>query len=339
MKLSICIPTYNRALLLRNCLESIRQQDIDPQAKVEVCVSDNFSTDNTPKIVAEADLQFPIHYNRNPKNLGIPRNFLKVVDMASGDFVWLVGDDDLLLPDTLTRLFYLLNTNPQVEFLFANAYQLSKDRVLAGDQPFDCRELAKINMERVSHIESNRRVDFFSLVDKKISFDFLGGMFLSIFSRSKWMEAKGALDGRAIADSATFSHFDNTFPHLRVFITAFAGSKDAYFNSEPLIVTLSGAREWSPMFPLVRSVRLVEAIEIYSQFGLPRLQYYRCKNFALRHFIPDVIKMLLKRNIGLRYLSLVDHVLPNLLYPSLWLSPLVWFREKVLSYTSRDESS
>ena len=46
MKLSICIPTYNRAYLLRNCLSSICEcipSDLD----FEVCISDNASTDDT----------------------------------------------------------------------------------------------------------------------------------------------------------------------------------------------------------------------------------------------------------------------------------------------------
>ena len=54
MKISICIPTYNRAKHLANCLQSIALNKNRSKIDFEVCVSDNFSTDNTEDIVREA---------------------------------------------------------------------------------------------------------------------------------------------------------------------------------------------------------------------------------------------------------------------------------------------
>ena len=66
---------------------------------VQVCISDNCSTDETEKIVSDAIKVIPIKYKRNTANLGYARNLLKVVEMADGEFVWVIGDDDLLMPD------------------------------------------------------------------------------------------------------------------------------------------------------------------------------------------------------------------------------------------------
>ena len=44
------------------------------------------------------------------------RNFINVVSLASSKYVWMIGDDDLLLPDTLTELIPLLSNNPSVDF-------------------------------------------------------------------------------------------------------------------------------------------------------------------------------------------------------------------------------
>ena len=49
--LSICIPTYNRAELLRQCLESIISESNVFTDKVEVIVSNNCSTDKTEEII------------------------------------------------------------------------------------------------------------------------------------------------------------------------------------------------------------------------------------------------------------------------------------------------
>jgi hypothetical protein len=153
-----------------------------------------------------------------------------------------------------------------------------------------------------------------------VSFDFLGGMFLSVFRRRKWLQHVDALDQVAVCDTRTFSHFDNTFPHVKIFARAFAKSR-AFFNAKPLSVCLTGAREWAPKYPLVASVRLVEALEEYRRNGLPFLQYLRCRNFALNNFIPDLGSMVIHReHSGFEYVNPVKLVFSNILYPNFYLS-------------------
>ena len=57
------------------------------------------------------------------------RNFINVVSLASSKYVWMIGDDDLLLPDTLTELIPLLSNNPSVDFFYINAYHLSLQHI------------------------------------------------------------------------------------------------------------------------------------------------------------------------------------------------------------------
>ena len=42
--------------------------------------------------------------------------------MASGDFVWLIGNDDLLLPFSLKKLKKLIENNSDAEFFFVNSF-------------------------------------------------------------------------------------------------------------------------------------------------------------------------------------------------------------------------
>ena len=102
------------------------------------------------------------------------------------------------------------------------------------------------------------------------------------------MEHKNILNPFALTDIRTFSYFDNTFPHIKIFAKAFANN-NAFFSAEPLSVCLTGAREWSPMYPFVHSVRLIEALVEYKKNGLSFLRYLWCKNYALNNFIPDFI--------------------------------------------------
>jgi abequosyltransferase len=96
--LSICIPTYNRSRFLREALDSIIASASGCLPDVEVVVSDNASPDDTPAVMAEYQAQFPwIRYFRNDVNVG-EANFFLVAQRAKGEFVWIFGDDDKLLP-------------------------------------------------------------------------------------------------------------------------------------------------------------------------------------------------------------------------------------------------
>ena len=88
--LSICIPTYNRADILRNNLEIISEQLNENRTnEVEIIVSDNCSPDITREVAANMQkLGLPIVYNRNAENIGADGNFLKCMTIASGKYVY-----------------------------------------------------------------------------------------------------------------------------------------------------------------------------------------------------------------------------------------------------------
>jgi abequosyltransferase len=102
IKLSICIPTYNRADYLGETLESIIGQATDG---VEIVISDNASEDNTQEIVEQYQKLFPrITYYCQPKNMGADYNYLKIVELAKGEYCWLFGSDDVMKPKGIDRV-------------------------------------------------------------------------------------------------------------------------------------------------------------------------------------------------------------------------------------------
>lgn len=75
--LSICIPTYNRAQLLKETLESVLVQvDRTNIDKVEIIIADNASTDETDAVMAEIkkNAKPAIKYLKNEKNVGLDGN-------------------------------------------------------------------------------------------------------------------------------------------------------------------------------------------------------------------------------------------------------------------------
>ena len=139
---------------------------------------------------------------------------------------------------------------------------------------------------KFSNYKIEKKLEFKNLINPKISFDFLGGQFLSLFKRSVWEKNKNILSEKFIKDEKRFSHLDNTFPHSTIFSKAFIES-NAYFCKRTVSINLTGIREWGELWPLVKSVRLVELIEAYKKNGLNFFKFLYCKNFILDTFIPD----------------------------------------------------
>ena len=121
IQLSICIPTYNREKYLKELLDCILNQlkDIE-DGIVEICVSDNASTDNTQSMMLEYQQKYNnITYFRWDKNMGADMNYLKVVEIAHGKYCWFFGSDDLMVDGAIKKMLeeikedcdiYLCNT-------------------------------------------------------------------------------------------------------------------------------------------------------------------------------------------------------------------------------------
>lgn len=120
IRLSICIPTYNRAALLRETLESIFAQS---REELEVVVCDNASTDETERVISEYREKFQhLTHFCWPENMGFDRNILKAVEIARGEYCWLLGDDDHLGSNALDHVFPLLDKGFDLVFLNAMSY-------------------------------------------------------------------------------------------------------------------------------------------------------------------------------------------------------------------------
>jgi glycosyltransferase involved in cell wall biosynthesis len=93
--LSICIPTYNRASCLFECLTSICEAISGYESNVEIIISDNVSTDNTEEVIKYfARKHEIIRCHRNQENIGGENNFRLVATLAEGKYIWVFGDDD-----------------------------------------------------------------------------------------------------------------------------------------------------------------------------------------------------------------------------------------------------
>lgn len=320
-KLSICIPTYNRCDHLNNCLNSIYINNIN-SSDVEVCISDNNSTDKTFDIVSKYKKKINIKYNKNSENIGVAKNILKSVDMSTSKFCWIIGDDDLLINDAIKTVLYLLDKHKKTDYFFINSFHLDSKVIGNYKSPIN-PVLIKENMSKFSNKLENFECDFVDLINPNISFDYFGGMYLSVFNRLKWDENTHKLDLDKINNKTLFSNLDNTFPHVKVFSYAFKSSK-AFFYSRPLTINLYGVREWVSLYPLIRSIRIVNSLDLFFANGLiPLNKYLKFKNLSLQYFIPDILKILLNMKNTYPYIiEIIVFYIKNFYYPNIYLSVL-----------------
>jgi len=92
---SILIPTYNRANLLKRAIESALKQSYD---NIEIIVSDNCSTDDTKEVVSKF-MDNRIRYFRNERNLGPILNWRLSLKIAKGYLSVILSDDDYFLDE------------------------------------------------------------------------------------------------------------------------------------------------------------------------------------------------------------------------------------------------
>ena len=118
MKISICIPQYNRIEYL---LKNLKQIALQSYFNIEVIISDDCSSDNTEEEINKlsAAYRFPIIYNRNELNLGYDRNLRKSMELATGDYCFILGNDDTLFNETAIEFlaaFLTKNDFPEIGF-------------------------------------------------------------------------------------------------------------------------------------------------------------------------------------------------------------------------------
>jgi hypothetical protein len=222
----------------------------------------------------------------------------------------------------------LLAENPQADHLFVNSSRLPLEALDGRPRPLDLSALPK-DLPLCSPRKEAGPLPFLELIDPDVSFDFLMGMFLSVFRRRLWSENLDALDMAKVDDPRVFAWFDNTCPHVAVFAKAFSGRR-SYFHPEPLTACVSGAREWSPLYPLVKSVRIPECLERYRAHGLDAARYRRARNAALDTLLPDLANMALhKERSGWAYVDAGRVLACAAAYPNAWLSPAYYVARKV----------
>ena len=117
-RVSICIPTVDRLPYLRESVASAQSQSL---RALEILIGDDGDSDELRMwALGAAAADERVRYLKTPRRLGLAGNWNFLAELATGEFLTIIGDDDRLLPEFAERLLH--ETTNEVAVVFSNHY-------------------------------------------------------------------------------------------------------------------------------------------------------------------------------------------------------------------------
>ena len=319
-KFSILIPTYKGAGVIKETLQSIFSQSF---TDYEIIVSEDCSGDNIEEVLKSYN-DPRIKFFRTEKNLGYPGNLERTRQKATGEFLYLMGQDDILGKDAL------INT--------LKAFEMSED-IGAVTRPyfwFDSKIEKPVRAKKQLNPQKDEIVKMGDPLDKVIC------MFRTL----------DQLSGLALRSSFVDIPFhSDVFPcHVYPFVSIFK-KHPVVFLSDYNIAVRIGTSQTRHLSTIYEKSPIQSWVDMFNNI-FPEDEY-RCfrDNMVKNSVATNYVGLVQIRNYG-KYswvvreiLLLIKYRLVNLLNPAFWffslgtlvvppsiLIPMVdWYKNKIYS--------
>jgi abequosyltransferase len=254
---SICMPTHQgRAAKLDRALRSIAAQYAElPGGTLQVCVSDNGSQDDTQSVLRAHAAGFggDLKTSRFEENRGFTANLLKAVDLADGDYCWLMGSDDEIEPGGIAVVLAALDDGEDLSGLTLNRRNVDDDHPENTwlDDPSVLPPAG-----RAEYTDAEQVFAELAMLQDYIS--------TQVVHRERWGEAVAGLGPEGIAAGLNFPHLpilgsvirkaprwrwvDEPIVRHRLGMQAVEDTFDGGLTRYTITVTTDRARIWRSMF-------------------------------------------------------------------------------------------
>ncbi len=303
--LTIALPTYNRAKLLDNQLRWVANVVKGNEAKCEVLISDNCSTDDTQRVIETwapsfANCEFTV--NKQPKNVGAIQNIHYCITNAKGKYVWTISDDDTIRDNALEFVISTLEQESDLSVLILN---FSNQNVKTGKVYFDhCFDLPT----EKSWIVDNGKEIFERFLDTPN----WGGLALTT-----------ALIYRTKTACDAFASWESGLKNLTIqlYVTSYCAVKGkTCITKENFLVCNSGTHFFLSDKDLYLSFRYAEVPESFIKIKQIGFDPMICRNRILeqrKEFKKNFLKQSFKRN-PLLTISVMLRYAKSVLTATLW---------------------
>jgi abequosyltransferase len=259
--LTVAIPTYNRSKCICEQLERLNKLDEWAKSSIDIFVSDNCSPDDTQeKVLAFKKQGLDFEYSRNEKNLGPDINFEICYRHARTPYVWLLGDDDFVLPEKLAALIRFLKENVDKNYglVYVN---------LSG----------KIEEQSTEYIDSNKMIQDIGIMSTFISSNVVHTRFVKNYDFNKYI---GSFFIQVPLElQAALSSEKNAIINLHLFGGGDIHNENGGYNIFKVFV-----------------VNLLTMYREAMSYGLSSDTYLSMKSSILSFLLPYIDRLLLRKN-------------------------------------------
>ncbi len=218
MLLTIAIPSHNSDVsLVDSAISSIVSEECFGN-DVNIIISDNSLSDHTKKLY-ESKYSFnkSINYFDSKDYNSLDENVNRAVELSDGDYVWIFGDDDLIVPGILTKILEFIRQESP-ELMILNSKSFKKGRIIED-----------------SRVKKNTKL-FYGLNDNDIFLKNLGGYLTYVacilVKKDLWIE------------NFNPKHIGSFFAHIDC-IASIKTKSIAYYFSNPSIQMRIGSQTWT----------------------------------------------------------------------------------------------
>lgn len=308
--ISLCFPIYNRIETFKYTFS----RTIDEVCKInseeiEIIVSvnpDEKTLDETKKYLTEMQKKTKILVNFNETNIGIGGNGRKVFELASGKYIWMIGDDDFILPGCLERILNAAHEHPDIGWFF-----LAHGRLNGYPESMDSKimHLTSYLFKRSGYIKNGKKtvIAAHKYFDGQILFSSA-----NLFLKSAWQE---------VAD-------DNEGDNPQLGATFCAATKGAVYLDNHINVVAGGQTTWSAQADYSMAVNYFRDMYFaighgFSKDEIDDMIRYRMRHSSLGLWFRIYRLVLTGNRMGKQSLGFLFHIMPVQTVITTILLPLV----------------
>jgi hypothetical protein len=178
-------------------------------------------------------------YQRNERNIGIAANIIDCPSYATGEFCWIIGDDDLFVRGAINDIIEIIKKRPNESCIITGySYEdtSKKDYILSSQDEIEFS--SPIFLDTTLEMSLNKWEDSF-LYSKVAALH--TSIVSCVFRREPWEIELLKTKNWQLSNSLT--SLESTFPHTVIWANMFVG-KPVYFVSKPMVYFFVGEQEW-----------------------------------------------------------------------------------------------
>lgn len=270
--LSVCITTYERADWLELNIVNFIEIAKHLGQQVELVVCDNASLKSVGDIFSKYHFHSQIFLYGNSANIGMLGNLPQTVSLARGDYVWLIGDDDIIHQGSLEKIIDIIQSKEPELINLNYAY--------ANDRKSPKKENLKQYLKSATTI-CNGPSAHEGLVKEVSCYNenFYTAIYSFVVKRSyAWRIYSQDTSGQP------FSSLQTCVPTTKYILSNMMEAK-AYWESEPLI-TINSNVSWGRYAPLWILERIPEVYDLAELSGISMNEVDQWRQHTLQNTLP-----------------------------------------------------